>query len=328
MRVLMKITELLYRPFNFIKTKTSRWLGYVVSKLTNAKDYVADKVNTIFHKTTTPQFSSLPKVDLPSQPTTQYQTQSIQQTDEKNISNNFGRSKLTAREAMEVAKQQDGYEAKSKKFQDYCNQQNEHGLSVDIIIGRGHVDNGEYLKLDEEKSFNGKTVKYTPFLIDISPDCQPDVVANVLSLQDLSFIPDNCVNEVYLERIYPTADVILNSNTYINLARILKPGGILVFDFNSMDENDDKALQVLAKILNCDSSIKSSNSRMKPFHIPLTLLPAIEVPTRNELTVLSKTSHRNDKGAFKKMAGNDESYLEQFVSPATLGFLFAKHYKS
>lgn len=66
------------------------------------------------------------------------------------------------------------------------------------------------------------------FYIDLNPNVLPNVRANICKEEELSGIPDETFDEIYLERIGGSA--LSHKNCFKNCLRILKKGGFLSFD--------------------------------------------------------------------------------------------------
>lgn len=80
-------------------------------------------------------------------------------------------------------------------------------------------------KIQKIKEAMHKRVLDKYFSLNIEPSVQPDFLASVMSISDMSKIPDQRFKQVIFENVDCT--VFLNANTYKILTRITAPGGII-----------------------------------------------------------------------------------------------------
>lgn len=155
-------------------------------------------------------------------------------------------------------------------FHEYQYQQQQQNRPVDLIIGRGRVTacvpvlNAERYVISTQNM-----APYDPFTIDIASSQKPDQIANFLSKEELSFLPDSSVDDIYLESVFPL--LWRDFRTYLNAARILKVDGTLLIDFNDEYRSDDQRTEYM-EVLN--RFFYSQN-------IPLTASLATELEGRN-----------------------------------------------
>lgn len=128
-----------------------------------------------------------------------------------------------------------GYKIKHSDFNSFLQSRKAEGLPVQIIGGRGHGTSGEAAQTGAVDSVIPLKEGYEPWHIDIVPATYPDLVASLLDEDQLSIIPDNEVDDFYLERLQGIVDetqILLKPELYRNAFRKLKPGGTLVVDDN------------------------------------------------------------------------------------------------
>lgn len=119
-------------------------------------------------------------------------------------------------------------------FSAYRQEREDRGEPVDLIVGRGTQLEARQAtqKLTEQRYFRGTENKpYHPYTIDINPDLRPDYKAAIDNLKEMAYFPDESVDDIYVERIFPTT-ILQDMRLFVNAARILKTGGTLLADFN------------------------------------------------------------------------------------------------
>lgn len=150
---------------------------------------------------------------------------------------------------------------------------------IDLIVGRGNINDSSYPRLvDSRYVLSTETMmSYQPYTVDIDKNSLPDLVASITNIQEMKYFPDNSVDDIYLERIFPP--LYKNLNVYIVAIRILKLGGTLVIDFNDgVKSNDQRKKQ-----------IQSLEDAMNFLNIPFNIsLLKGKLPKRNDLEDLDK----------------------------------------
>lgn len=130
-------------------------------------------------------------------------------------------------------------------FASYRQEREAKGESVDLIVGRGTI-NPRYVNptLKDHRYFQGKKYSYQPFTIDCDPNTLPDFKADVTKPKTMASFPDQSVDEIYLERLFPP-NFLYDVGLFYNAARILKVEGILIADFNDgMKSNEVREKQL------------------------------------------------------------------------------------
>lgn len=128
-----------------------------------------------------------------------------------------------------------------KTFEEYVRLRGDE--PIDLIVGRGNLPKKEYPKLSLKRYVfsTGEEKSYQPFTVDIGHS--PDFVASILDVEAMKYFPDNSVDDIYLERLWPP--VYMNIRVYIVAIRILKLYGTLVIDFNEAKMEKQKREQQL-----------------------------------------------------------------------------------
>lgn len=147
-------------------------------------------------------------------------------------------------------------------FSIYRQEREEQGEPVDLLIGRGTLINACTPKLNGRRYVleTGMNKSYHPFTVDADSDVLPDFKASITNLEQMAYFPDESVDDIYLERIYP-ASTLRNAGIFFNAARILKKAGTLVVDFNDGYHTD----------MERKKQIEAMRSVFDEFRIPFTI---------------------------------------------------------
>ncbi len=127
----------------------------------------------------------------------------------------------------------------SSSFLAYQAEREANGFPVDLIIGRGNKPDPEYPQLLERRFdlMMQSERPYKPFTMDASNGTEPDLCVDCTSLWQMSQIPDNSIDDIFMERIFPSTPQT-SAFTYCTVNRILKPGGTFVMDISSLCNTD------------------------------------------------------------------------------------------
>jgi hypothetical protein len=138
-----------------------------------------------------------------------------------------------------------GCAARFTSFDEYLSDCEKKGKAACIIAGRGLcrsgiVDtpypNGD--ESDEVLEILSLNENYQPWHIDQKHGSAPDMCADLLNERQMEAIPDNSVEEIYLETLEGRAKnkhILQNLRIYKNTFRKLKKGGALIVDNNIYD---------------------------------------------------------------------------------------------
>jgi hypothetical protein len=99
------------------------------------------------------------------------------------------------------------------------------GKKLDSTLAREEEVTFINKKIQDIKAEMHKRVLDKYFSLNIEPSVQPDFLASITSVSDMSKIPDHRFKQVIFENVDCT--VFLNANTYKILSRITAPGGMI-----------------------------------------------------------------------------------------------------
>ncbi|MFT4552066.1 MAG: hypothetical protein ACI9S8_000688 [Chlamydiales bacterium] len=133
-----------------------------------------------------------------------------------------------------------GCAARYKSFEEYLKSSQDRARLACVIVGRGLRKSGlvESPYQDKSENHGDKEVlelrkNYEPWHIHNRPEGAPDMYADFSNNTHILLIPDNSVEEVYLENLQGRErgrHVLHKLQIYLNAFRILKAGGALVVD--------------------------------------------------------------------------------------------------
>lgn len=137
-----------------------------------------------------------------------------------------------------------GCAARFKDFEEYLKYNEERGGAACVIVGRGLLKSGlvdtsflEKLGENGDLEVLELSKNYEPWHIDSHLAAVPDMFADFSNEIQMQAIPDNSIEEIYLETFEEKEEgipLVRNPQMYRNAFRILKQGGALVVD-NSTD---------------------------------------------------------------------------------------------
>jgi hypothetical protein len=198
-------------------------------------------------------------------------TSSLESPDSKGAASEesltLGESKVLSEESLQLSSQG------NRSFSDYLSSLSSNS-AVRVIVGRGYAKESPGCLYAGDHSFSDEDISlyesgelsqnYDPYRIDIDSSKNPDAVMNIHDRSAWKSIPDNSVDEIYLELLFPSIGID-SKEALVEISRVLKIGGVLLFDCNSSLEDREAMAQSFSAIKDKEYLVPSSSCTTDSF---------------------------------------------------------------